>query len=395
MIVDGIQPAAVATPGDVEELAATLATATAARKATVISGGGTKLSWGRTPARVDLVVSTGKLTRLVAHRYGDLTATIESGARLADVNRQLAKHGQWLPFDSAFADATIGGVVASHESGPLRHRFGTPRDLLIGVTLALADGRMVKAGGHVVKNVAGYDLGRLVTGSFGSFAAITTATFKLSPVFAASGTVGLLYRDTEAIGRDAQLLAANQFELTSLDVQATLGTIRGELRLLVRVASSPVATEVQLAAIRRMVTGDGQLITGQAEEDLWRDQVGAPWISDSTVVRLAWLPASLATVLTAIDRVGRENGAALMFTGRTAVGAGMLRVDGLPDAAVAVIEELRRSDAVGNVVVLRAPASVKSRVDVWGPSRDVAPVMRAIKTALDPAEILNAGRGPV
>ena len=395
MIVDGIQPAAVATPGDVEELAATLATATAARKATVISGGGTKLSWGRTPARVDLVVSTGKLTRLVAHRYGDLTATIESGARLADVNRQLAKHGQWLPFDSAFADATIGGVVASHESGPLRHRFGTPRDLLIGVTLALADGRMVKAGGHVVKNVAGYDLGRLVTGSFGSFAAITTATFKLSPVFAASGTVGLLYRDTEAIGRDAQLLAANQFELTSLDVQATLGTIRGELRLLVRVASSPVATEVQLAAIRRMVTGDGQLITGQAEEDLWRDQVGAPWISDSTVVRLAWLPASLATVLTAIDRVGRENGAALMFTGRTAGGAGMLRVDGLPDAAVAVIEELRRSDAVGNVVVLRAPASVKSRVDVWGPSRDVAPVMRAIKTALDPAEILNAGRGPV
>ena len=395
MIVDGIQPAAVATPGDVEELAATLATATAARKATVISGGGTKLSWGRTPARVDLVVSTGKLTRLVAHRYGDLTATIESGARLADVNRQLAKHGQWLPFDSAFADATIGGVVASHESGPLRHRFGTPRDLLIGVTLALADGRMVKAGGHVVKNVAGYDLGRLVTGSFGSFAAITTATFKLSPVFAASGTVGLLYRDAEAIGRDAQLLAANQFELTSLDVQATLGTIRGELRLLVRVASSPGATEVQLAAIRRMVSGDGQLITGQAEEDLWRDQVAAPWISDSTVVRLAWLPASLATVLTAIDRVGRENGAALMFTGRTAVGAGMLRVDGLPDAAVAVIEELRRSDAVGNVVVLRAPASVKSRVDVWGPSRDVAPVMRAIKTALDPAEILNAGRGPV
>lgn len=395
MIVDGIQPAALVTPGDVEELAATLATAAAAGKATVISGGGTKLSWGSTPARVDLVVSTGKLTRLVAHRFGDLTATIESGARLTDVNRQLATHGQWLPLDSAFADATIGGIVASNDSGPLRHRFGTPRDLLIGVTLALADGRLVKAGGNVVKNVAGYDLGRLVTGSFGSFAAITTATFKLSPVFAASGTIGVFYRDAEGIGRDAQLLAANQFELTALDVQATLGAVRGELRLLVRVASSPAATEAQLAAVRRMVTGEAQLITGGAEEQLWRDQVGAPWISDSTVVRLAWLPASLATVLTTIDRVGRESGAALTVTGRAAVGAGMVRVDGSPNATVAVIEELRRSDVVGNVVVLRAPAAVKSRIDVWGPPRDVVHVLRAIKAALDPSGILNAGRGPV
>ena len=205
----------------------------------------------------------------------------------------------------------------------------------------------------------------------------------------------MFYRDAEAIGRDAQLLAANQFELTALDVQATLGAVRGELRLLVRVASSPAATEAQLAAIRRMVTGEVQLMTGGAEDGLWRDQVGAPWISDRTVVRLAWLPASLATVLTAIDRAGRESGAALTFTGRTAVGAGMVRVDGSIDAAVAVIEELRRSDAVGNVVVLRAPAAVKSRIEVWGPPRDVAPVMHAIKTALDPSGILNAGRGPV
>lgn len=395
MIVDGVQPAAVATPGNVEELAATLAAAAAAGQATVISGGGTKLSWGRTPTRVDLVVSTGKLSQLVAHRFGDLTATIESGARLVDVNRQLATHGQWLPLDSAFADATIGGIVASNDSGPLRHRFGTPRDLLIGVTLTLADGRLIKAGGHVVKNVAGYDLGRLVTGSFGSFAAIATATFKLSPVFAASGTVGVFYRDAEALGRDAQLLAANQFELTSLDVQAALGASRGELRLLVRVASSPVATEAQLAAIQRMVAGEAHLTTGRPEDDVWRDQVGAPWSVDRTVVRLAWMPASLATVLTTIDRVGREAGATLIFTGRAAVGAGMIRVDGSPEATVDVVEQLRRSDAVGNVVVLRAPAAVKSRIDVWGPPRDVAPVLRAIKNALDPAGILNAGRGPI
>jgi glycolate oxidase FAD binding subunit len=393
--IDGTEPTAVVTPADVDELAATLAAASRDRKATIISGGGTKLSWGRPPTQVDLLVSTSRLHRLVAHRYGDLTATIEGGARLADVNRELAIHQQWLPLDSAFPDATIGGIVASNDSGPLRHRFGTPRDLLIGVTLALADGRVVKAGGTVVKNVAGYDLGRLVTGSFGGFAAIVTATFKLSPVFAASGTVGVLYRDAEAIGRDAQLLAANQFELTSLDVQATLGASRGEIRMMVRVASSPAATDAQLAAVQRMVNGDAHLITGRAEDDLWRDQVGAPWIGDGSVVRLAWMPASLATVLTALDRIGREHGAALTFTGRTSVGAGMVRIDGPSDAAVAVLNELRRSDAVGNVVVLRAPATVKAQVDVWGAAGDAAPVMRAIKQALDPGGVLNAGRGPV
>ena len=395
MIVDGIQPAAVATPASIEELAATLAAAAHAQQPTVISGGSTKLTWGRTPAQVDLLVSTTKLTHLVAHRYGDLTATIESGARLVDVNRQLARHGQWLPLDSAFEDATIGGIVATNDAGPLRYRFGTPRDLLIGVTLALADGRVVKAGGTVVKNVAGYDLGRLVTGSFGSFAAIATATFKLSPLFAASGTVGALYRDTDAIARDAQLLVANQFELTAVDVQATFGSGGAEYRLLVRVASSPAATEAQLAAVERIVAGDAQLITGRAEDELWRDQVRAPWFGDGTVVRLAWLPASLATVLNLVDRIRRDAGADLTLTARTAVGTGLLRIDGSPDAAVAVVGQLRRTDVVGNVVVLRAPAAVKARVDVWGVQGDAASVTRAIKNALDPSGILNAGRGPV
>ena len=395
MIVDGIRPATVATPVNVEELAATLAAAAQARQPTVISGGGTKLTWGRTPAHVDLLISTTRLTHLVAHRYGDLTATIESGARLVDVNRQLAKHGQWLPLDSAFEHATIGGIVATNDAGPLRYRFGTPRDLLIGVTLALADGRVVKAGGTVVKNVAGYDLGRLVTGSFGSFAAIVTATFKLSPLFAASGTVGALYRDAHAIARDAQLLAANQFELTAVDVQATFSPGGAEYRLLVRVASSPAATEAQLAAVQRIVTGDAQLIAGRAEDDLWRDQVRAPWFGDGTVVRLAWLPASLAPVLNLVDRIRRDAGADLTLTARTPVGTGLLRIDGSPDAAVAVVGQLRRTDVVGNVVVLRAPAPVKAHVDVWGVPGDAAAVTRAIKNALDPSGILNAGRGPV
>jgi len=395
MIVDGIHSTDVVQPHDVAELAAAMSAANTARHAAVITGGSSKLSWGRTPGHVDVVLSTAHLNRLLAHRHGDLTATIESGARLTDVNRQLATRGQWLPVDSAFPAATIGGIVATNDSGPLRHRFGTPRDLLIGVTLVLADGRIVKAGGTVVKNVAGYDLGRLVSGSFGTLAAIATATFKLSPLPAASGTIGVFYRERGAVARDAQLLASNQFEFTALDVQVTPGAAGPEYRLLVRVASSPAATEAQLAGVQRLVSADSHVISGPAEDDLWRDQLTAPWVGDGTTIRMAWLPDSLADVLTLLERVSQETGAAVTFTGRAAVGAGLVRVDGPVDAAVTFVDRLRADDTVANVVVLRAASAVKARVDVWGAPGDSLPVMQAIKTALDPAGILNAGRGPI
>jgi glycolate oxidase FAD binding subunit len=127
--------------------------------ATVIRGGGSKLTWGRIPERIDLVLSTARLGDTLIHRDGDLTATVSAGVRLADLNTHLAEKGQWLPVESAFDATTIGGLIATNDAGPLRHRFGTPRDLLLGVTLALTDGRLVKSGGVVVKNVAGYDLG--------------------------------------------------------------------------------------------------------------------------------------------------------------------------------------------------------------------------------------------
>jgi FAD/FMN-containing dehydrogenase len=129
-----------------------------------------------------VVLSTLSLNRVVAHRHGDLTATVEAGARLDDVNRELARHGQWLPLDPPWSDrATIGGIVATNDAGPRRHRYGTPRDLIIGIEIARADGVRAKAGGIVVKNVAGYDLARLMTGSFGSLALITSATFGGEP----------------------------------------------------------------------------------------------------------------------------------------------------------------------------------------------------------------------
>lgn len=388
-------PGTVVTPSTAEDLASALAAASSAGHQVVIRGGGTKIDWGRVPERVDLVVSTARLNRVLAHRHGDLTATIEAGATLADANRELARHGQWLPLESAFDAATVGGIVATNDCGPARHRFGTPRDLLIGVTLALTDGRLIKAGGTVVKNVAGYDLGRLMSGSFGSFAAIVTATFKLSPLPSASGTLGVVYGDAATLATDAQVLASNQFEMTTCDVRVTLGAGSADHRLLICFASSPAATEAQLAAAQRLLRGDGTVVRGAAEGELWRTQVESPWTSGATL-RLAWLPASLGDLLALLDEAARVSGAVLAFTGRAAVGAGFVRIDGSDQAVLTVVERLRHRAAVaGNVVVLRASDTVKRQIDVWGEPTGAAPVLAAIKKTLDPAGILNAGRGPV
>src|SRR5688500_15055182 len=184
--VDGEVPPQVAEPDSPEAFAAVLAHASTEQLATVIRGGGTKLSWGRPPASVDLVISTSRLTRLIAHRHGDLTATVQAGMTRRDLNAALSAERQWLPIESAFSEATIGGMVATNDSGPSRHRNGTPRDLIIGITLALTDGRVVKAGGTVVKNVAGYDLGKLVSGTHGNLAGIVDVACKLVPIAAVS-----------------------------------------------------------------------------------------------------------------------------------------------------------------------------------------------------------------
>ena len=189
--IDGVIPGRVLEPDTAADLAMALAEATASRRSTVVRGGGTKVGWGRLPRAVDQVLSTARLLSPLVHRDGDLTATVGAGVRVADLNAHLNQKGQWLPVESPFAGATVGGLVATNESGPFRHRFGTPRDLLIGVTLALADGRLVKSGGTVVKNVAGYDLGRLISGSMGSLAVIVDATFKLAPLAPASSTMRL------------------------------------------------------------------------------------------------------------------------------------------------------------------------------------------------------------
>src|SRR5436309_1755344 len=206
-------------PTTAAEVAAALRCAAEARQTMAIRGAGTKSGWGRDGRAADVILDMRSLNRVLAHEHGDMTATVEAGATLRDVNAALAEHRQWLPLDPPFADrATIGGILATNDSGPLRHRFGTPRDLVIGVELVTTDGALAKAGGRVVKNVAGYDLSKLVAGSFGSLAAIVSATFKLAPLPAASKTLVIEASDFDALGRIVGGMMASQLEPLAFEV---------------------------------------------------------------------------------------------------------------------------------------------------------------------------------
>jgi glycolate oxidase FAD binding subunit len=401
--IDGVVPRHVDEPETPAAFAETLARAARERLQTVIRGGGTKIDWGRPPSRIDLVVSTARLNQLVAHRHGDLTVTVQSGMRLSDLNATLRRHGQWLPVESAFEDATVGGIVATNDSGPSRYRHGTPRDLVIGITLALTDGRLVKSGGTVVKNVAGYDLGKLISGSHGTLAAIVDVTFKLLPIPAASATLMGLYGepDAAALTRDVAALASSQIEPAAFEVSMVSSEL-APYKLYLRIATSPAATDAQIAAARALVSGETHIVPTSSpetvagmpvEEALWRKYGETPWRGDAAV-RFSWLPARLPQVLALVGEIQHLDDVGATLTARVS-GSGLLRLSAAPRGLIGAITRLRASREIGHVVVLRAPLEVKQAVDVWGPPLDSDRVMRSLKQMFDPAGILNAGRGPI
>jgi glycolate oxidase FAD binding subunit len=375
----------------------------------VIRGAGTKIDWGRPAGRIDVMLDMRRLNRVLTHAHGDLTATVEAGATLRDVNDALSRFGQGLPLDPTFADeATIGGILATNDSGPLRHRYGAPRDLVLGVQLATTDGVLSKAGGQVVKNVAGYDLSKLIAGSFGSLAAIVSATFKLSPIPEASKTMRVAVADGASLTQAMRRIMGSQLEPTAFEVHVrstqnpqnpqnpqrknfSANFADAAFIVLLRFASLPVVVDAQVAGATEALQGVAtsiDVVEGYAERMLWRAHATRLWDGAGAIVRASWLPASIATVLSELP-----DGAELI--GRAAVGAGLVRIDGDDAEQARVIGQLRHSPNVGNLVVVRGSAGLKALVDVWGPHGDRQRLLSAMKQAFDPNGVLNAGRGPL
>jgi glycolate oxidase FAD binding subunit len=395
--IDGVVPALIVEPHTAEGVAATLAWAADNRLSVVIRGAGTKIQWGAAPHRIDVILGMRRLNRILSHRPGDLTVSVEAGVSLQELNQALFAHGQRLPLDPPFEDrATIGGMLATNDSGPERHRFGTPRDLVIGIQLATTDGRLAKAGGQVVKNVAGYDLSKLISGSFGSLAAIVGATFKLSPLPPASATILIERLGPPLLARIADAVHRSQLEPVAFDIYASrAGEAAGmSASCLLRFASFASAVDAQVADASARVAEihpSFSVVTGEAEQEIWRQHAIRLWGLPGAIVRANWLPADLPAVL---DLLGRLPPGAVDMIGRAGVGAGLIRIDGDTHRQAAAIEALRGSNITGHVVVARGTTGLKAQVDVWGARRN-ARLLDSIKRALDPNGVLGAGRGPV
>jgi glycolate oxidase FAD binding subunit len=379
-----------------QSVAATLARASQARTPVGIAGAGTKAAWGGVAPPAGVTISTYELNRAIEHRHGDLTATVPAGASLSDVNRELARHGQWIPLDPPWSDrATIGGIVATNDSGPRRHRFGAPRDLIIGVEVIRVDGTIAKSGGIVVKNVAGYDLGRLMTGSFGSLAVIASATFKLYPTSPASRTVVIELGDD----RSAKALAERVLvPLTASHLTPSALEIASHpMRLLVRFESFETAAAQQADEAARIAVSNGatpSILTADDETALWTGHAQRPWRGDGAVIKVTCLPTDVGPTVEwlneSLSDVDWE------VVGRAGLGVLLLRIGGDVPRQTRAIGEVRArfTPGRGTAVIVRASDDLKRSADVWGPPGDSLRLMRAIKQQFDPHRLLNPGRGP-
>ena len=390
--VDGVQPQMVIEPGSPEEIPRVLKTASGAGLQVLPRGGATKMDWGNPPRGGDLIISTRRLNRIVEHAWGDMTATVEAGCTLGQLQQTLAEHGQRLALDPLWPEkATIGGILATNDSGPLRIRFGSLRDLIIGITLALADGTLAKSGGKVVKNVAGYDLPKLATGSLGTLGIITQAIFRLHPIPRESRSLSFSTPDNAAMNTLILAILDSKLVPTGVQVRAA-GSALPEIDL--RFEGTAAGCEAQVDQVARLAAGTRQI---EAQSDVWTAPAALWTGADPSVVcKFTLLPASMGAFLDKVREVAGQAHLQWRLAAQ-AVGAGLLRLEGdgaAADVFPGAIVELRQGLEVrgGSLVVLRCPSEMKSKLDVWGSSGDALPVMKSVKAQFDPAGVLNPGR---
>jgi glycolate oxidase FAD binding subunit len=340
-----------------------------------VRGGGTKLGWG-TPAPVpDVELSTARLDSVLEHNEGDLTTILEAGVPLARAQEQFATAGQMLALDPPLGEgeaATIGGMVASGDSGPLRHRYGAPRDLVLGVTVALSDGTVAKSGSKVIKNVAGYDLAKLFSGSFGTLGLILQVAVRLHPQPSETVTAVGRSSDTSAVVRGVSDLAHASLEKECVDVRWNAG----EGTALARLSGATARAQAEAAA---RVLGGAGLDTEIVEDDgpLWERQRDGQRSADRAVVRVSGRQAELARTIRAAEWLGGS------LVGRAALGISWITVD--PQR----IADLRRELAPFPCVVLDAPREVRASLDVW--DAEPSPLAQRVKQRFDPAGVFAPG----
>ena len=385
----GNAPSCIVYPRTQAELGAVITEAYRNQWRVLICGSGSKLHWGGLAQGIDIIISTARLNQLIAHAVGDLTVTVEAGMKFAQLQKIVAQENQFLALDPTYPDnATIGGIIATADTGSFRQRYGSVRDQILGITFVRTDGQIVKAGGRVVKNVAGYDLMKLFTGSYGTLGAIAQVTFRLYPIPPESQTV-ILTGDVAAICQAADILRSSALTPTKADLLSQqlvssldLGQGWG---LIVRFQSIPESVaeqSKQLLAIADKLGLDNAIYIDSDEADLWqrlRESMHSMTQESAITCKIGILPTAATKVLTKGE----------MGMIHIASGLGILRFTS--EKGVLDMRNICENQG-GFLTILRAPNRIKQKVDIWGYRGNALSLMQGIKQQFDSQNMFSPGR---
>ncbi|MCB8784803.1 FAD-binding oxidoreductase [Planktothrix agardhii] len=350
-----------------------------------------KIDWGGLVKNIDFAVSTQGMNQLIEHAVGDLTVTVEAGMKFSQLQAILAQENQVLGFDPSYPEtATIGGIIATGDTGSLRQRYRSIRDLILGISIVRYDGKIAKAGGRVVKNVAGYDLMKLFTGSYGTLGIISQITLRVYPQAEDSGTV-ILTGEAEAISQVNQILLASALTPVAVDlISSDLSKILGfgdNIGLMVRFQS--IAEGVKQQSQRLIELGEKiglkAIYIDSDEENLWQQLKQQIWQSESNtdiVCKIGIAPTSAVKTLTQCQTLG------IIHAG---VGLGVLRFESVSPETLLNLRNWCESQG-GFLSILKAPVDLKQQLEVWGYAGNALNLMRQIKQQFDPQNQFSPNR---
>ena len=396
-IVDGMQPAIVCSAAAAEQIAAALRVCAEAEAAVIPWGGGTAMQIGNRPRVLDVVMQTSRLDCVIEHDAANLTATVQGGIALTALQNILRAQNQFLPFDPPHpARATIGGIVAANLNGPRRGCYGSVRDLVIGMKVVLVSGELIKAGGKVVKNVAGYDMCKLFVGSLGTLGILTEVTLRVAPIpetaatVVVAGTLRKVLQFVDELSRSPLLPAA-----VALMNSGALGVGQNDWRAAIRCEGFAEIVTRHLAdsqALAQHVGLGAEILRGSADSQLWDRVRDFPLQTGRVVYRLTVPRASVAASVRAIhDWTVSEFQPAILsdpLTGTLWVAEAERQTS--PQRFADLLSLAQRCG--GHTIIFAAPADTKKNIDVWGPAPPTLVLMRKIKNQFDPKAVLNPGR---
>ncbi len=414
---DSLSPACVVYPQTIADLSGAIALAHQHRLRVLPCGNATKLDWGGLVSRADVVISTSRLNQIIEHCVGDLTVTVEAGVKYQDLQAVLAKQGQFLAIDPPYkSGATIGGIVATGGAGSLRHRYNSVRDMCLGIEFVRSDGEIVKAGGRVVKNVAGYDLMKLLTGSFGTLGVVSSVTFRLYPLPEYTQVV-VITGTSEAIAQAQQRISTSVLTPTACDLLSA--SVVSHLAISPLNSGENIGLAMQFSSLKASVIEQCDRVTKLAEELnlqvqiiteyqefwqlleflMWREDLRNLPKSDPNhhiVCKVGVLPSAAVSMMEQCEQIFSNLSHYLQI--HLGSGLGLLRVEHSTEQDfTAIAEQIAKTRLIaesqgGFLTILEAPHALKFNQNVWGYAGNAGDLMHKLQLEFDPRGLLSPDR---